>query len=74
MLFAEDAIVTLSVNSFNFKEVVGPSGTLNMEGNHTSAVLTLDAGSAVSFATDDALEVKSLGIDLAHSHRCLGRH
>ena len=73
MLFAEDAIVTLSVNSFNFKEVVGPSGTLNMEGNHTSAVLTLDAGS-VSFSTDDALEVESLGINLAHSHRRLGRH
>ena len=73
MLFTIDAIVTLSIDSFDFKEVVGPSGALNMEGNLASGVQALDTGS-VSFATDDALKVESLGVDLAHSHGRLRRH
>lgn len=74
MLFAKHPIATFSFDPFDLKEVVCSSSAFNMERNHTSRVLALDAGAAVSFATNNALEVKSLYINLAHAYGSFGGH
>ena len=73
VLLAEDAVVPLSVDAFDLEEVVGPPGTLNMEGYHAAWMLALNAG-ATSLAANDALKIESLHIDLAHPHRRLRSH
>ena len=74
MLLTEDTIVALTVNAFDLKKVVGSASTLNMEGYHASAVLTLNAGTAVALATDYALQVEPLSVYFAHSDWGLRRN
>ena len=74
MLFAKHSIVALSINSFDLKEVVCSSSAFDMEGNHASRVLALDAGTAIPLPTNNALKVKSLYIHLAHAYGSFGGH
>lgn len=74
MLLAEDTIVALSVDALDFKEVVRTACTFDVERNHAASMLALDAGTLITFSTNDALKIKSLDIDLAHANRSLGRH
>jgi len=74
VLFTEDTIVALSVDSFNFEEIIGPSRALYMERDHAPAMLALDAGATVPFTTDYALEVEPLRVNFTHSDGSLGSH
>ena len=71
VLLAEYAIVALSVHTLHLQEVVRATCTFDMERDHASRVLALNAR-AISFATDNALQVKALRINLAHAHRSFG--
>ena len=73
MLLAEDAIVALSVYALYFQKVVRSSRTFDVERDHASRMLALDTR-AISFSADYALQIKSLGIDLAHTYRCFRCH
>ena len=67
MLLAEDAVVAFAVDAFDLEEVVGPPSALNVERNHATGVLALDASTTMPFTADDALQVEALHIYLAHA-------
>ena len=55
MLLAEDTIDSFPVDPLHLKEVIGSSGTLDMERDHAPWILALDAGACMFLTTDDAL-------------------
>ena len=73
VLLAEHTVVALSVHTLHLQEVVCATSTLDVERDHTSRVLALNAR-AISLATDDALQIEALRVNLAHAHRSFGSH
>ena len=73
MLFTEYPVVALAVDPLYLQEVVGSPGAFDVERYHTARVLALDAGT-VSLATNYALKIEALHIDLAHAHWGLWGH
>jgi len=74
MLLAEYAIVALSVDALDLQEVVRTPSTLDMERDHAAGVLALDTSALVTLSANDALQVESLYINLAHPNGGLWRN
>jgi len=62
MSLAEDAIKSLSFNSFNFQIVVTATCTFNVERDHALTVLALYASTFFD-STDNTLETKAFVIN-----------
>lgn len=73
MLLAKHPIRLVPLFLLNFHAVVVAPGAFNVECNLAAGGLALHAGS-IPLQADDALQQKSLLIELVQSHRCLGRY